>query len=85
MFSNTVASSNSSSVWNERAMPLRARLEGATREMSSPSSTTRPSAGAKPHTASISDVLPAPFGPISPVMVPGVSLKLTSFTATTAP
>ena len=38
-----------------------------------------PSAEVKPLTASMSDVLPAPFGPIRPVTVPGSSRKLTSF------
>ena len=40
--------------------------------MSLPSSSTPPlAARAKPVTASITDVLPAPFGPIRPVMRPG--------------
>ncbi len=42
--------------------------------MSVPSTSTRPSPGVKPLTASISEVLPAPLGPINPVMVPGSSV-----------
>ena len=42
-------------------------------DRSTSSSRTRPSAGVNPLIASISDVLPAPFGPIRPVTVPGSS------------
>jgi hypothetical protein len=44
-----------------------------------------PSAGVKPLMASMSEVFPAPFGPISRTTVPGSSRKLTSSTAVTAP
>ena len=40
---------------------------------------------AKPLMASSSVVLPAPFGPMSPTMVPSATSKLTSSTATTPP
>ena len=70
--SSTVASSNSSSDWNERLTPARARFVALSPISSSPSRSTEPlAARVKPVTASITDVLPAPFGPIRPVMRPG--------------
>ena len=84
-FSNTVESSNSSSDWNDRARPARARFTAGRFDRSRSSRRTRPSAGVNPLIASMSEVLPAPFGPIRPVTMPGSSRKLTSFTATTAP
>ena len=67
-----VIPSKSSSDWNDRATPDRARRVGDILEMSSSSTPTLPSAAAKPLMASMSDVLPAPFGPIRPVTVPGL-------------
>ena len=84
-FSNTVESSNSSSDWNDRATPARARFIAGFFDRSRSSSSTRPRAEVNPLTASISDVLPAPFGPIRPVTLPGSRRKLTSLTATTTP
>jgi hypothetical protein len=68
MFSRTDNRENSSSRWNVRAMPSRDRRDGFMREMSSPSSRTKPRCGGnRPVTTLNSVVLPAPFGPISPV------------------
>ena len=84
-FSNTVESSNSSSDWNDRAKPARARFTADCFDRSRSSRSTQPSAAVNPLIASIREVLPAPFGPIRPMTVPGSTRKLTSFTATTAP
>ena len=66
-FSNTVESSNSSSDWNERATPALARLT-ARRLREVDVVEPHPTLGrVNPLSASISDVLPAPFGPIRPV------------------
>ena len=51
-----------------------------------PLKVTRPAVGfVKPVKASTIVVLPAPFGPMSPTTSLGVTRKLTSSTATTAP
>ena len=66
--------------------PSRARRATDRFRMSSPFSVTVPEAsGVKPVTASMSVVLPAPFGPIRPVIRPGLTSSETSSTATTAP
>ena len=59
------------------------RLE--VRRCPSPSSWTVPRAGAKPVMASITLVLPAPFGPMSPTTAPAATSSETSLTATTPP
>ena len=68
-----MASSNNSSDWNDLATPARARFTADCFDMSTLSSTTWPSAEVKPLMASMSDVLPAPFGPIKPVTMPGAN------------
>ncbi len=56
-------------------MPRRARRNGLLPVMSVPSSTTRPWVGSwRPVMTLNSVVLPAPFGPMSPVMKPGLDL-----------
>ena len=65
--SRTVSSPNSSSRWNVRASPRRARRCGLARVMSTPSSRTRPARGrTSPDRTPNSVVLPAPFGPDEP-------------------
>src|SRR5690606_8635804 len=84
--SRTVSDRNSSSRWNVRAMPRRARLAGDSPVMSSPSRNTRPDAGfSKPVMVLNIVVLPAPFGPMSPVMRPSSMVRLTSSTAVLPP
>ena len=86
MFSSTLTSSNSSSDWNERRSPSRARWVAFRPSMRRPSSEIDPSPTAtKPVTASMSVVLPAPFGPIRPTTSPGRTSSDTSCTATTEP
>ena len=86
MFSSTLTSSNSSSDWNERRNPLRARLAGDHLVIGLSPRLIRACAGfTKPVTASMIVVLPAPLGPMSPTTSPGCTSKLTSSTATTPP
>ena len=76
MFSSTLMSSNSSSDWNERRSPSRARCVAFNRSMRRSSSEIDPPlTGTKPVTASMSVVLPAPFGPIRPTTSPGLDLQ----------
>ena len=83
MFSSTLMSSNSSSDWNERRSPSRARCVAFNRSMRRSSSEIDPPlTGTKPVTASMSVVFPAPFGPIRPTTSPGRTSIDTSSTAT---
>src|SRR5262249_4346907 len=85
-FSRTVRSPKSSSRWNVRAMPRRARLYGASELISRASRRIAPELGlSKPHTALKSVVLPAPFGPIRPVTMPASAATSTSSSATCPP
>src|SRR5579862_1473539 len=85
-FSRTVRDPNSSSRWNVRAMPRRARWYGGRPVMSSPSITTLPRVGrCRPVTTLKSVVLPAPLGPINPVIRPPSASIDTSSTATRPP
>jgi hypothetical protein len=52
---------------------------------SCPLNTTRPVVGTKPVTPSMNEVLPAPFGPISPTSEPGETWTSTSLTARMPP
>ena len=82
----TDTSSNSSSAWKDRPTPARARFVVDQDVTSWPSSVTCPSATfAKPVTASMNEVLPAPLGPIRPVMRPGRTTRSTALTATVPP
>ena len=70
--SRTESDVNSSRRWNVRATPSWARLWGGRVVTSRPSKRTWPLLGdSRPVTTLNSVVLPAPFGPISPVMWPG--------------
>ena len=53
--------------------------------MRRPASSMDPVAAVNPVTASITLVLPAPFGPMSPTIVPLSTRSDTSLTATTPP
>ena len=70
MFSRTVSSENSSSRWNVRARPMRARLcEADAGDVLAVDERTGPTLGvSRPVITLNSVVLPAPFGPMSPVI-----------------
>ena len=70
-FSRTVSESNSSIFWNVRPRPCRARAAGSSADMSAPCRRSVPAAGRTSPDATLNSVvLPAPFGPISPVIRP---------------
>src|SRR5260370_23087169 len=70
-FSSTVRRPNSAGRWNVRPRPGRARAYAGTRVMSSPSRRTVPLlAGRVPATTAMKVDLPAPFGPMRPVIWP---------------
>ena len=72
--------------WNVRPMPSRARRAGLSWEMSFPSSVTVPSSAFwKPQQTLNMVVLPAPLGPISPVMRPRGASTVTPPRATRPP
>ena len=67
--SRTVISPKSSRRWNVRASPRRVRRCGLARVTSTPASVTCPDRGRRrPDRIPKSVVLPAPFGPTSPVI-----------------
>ncbi len=71
MFSATVSPAKGWTIWKVRAMPRRARRCGASAVTSCPSNRTCPSLGVrKPEIIPNRVVLPAPFGPMSPVIEP---------------
>ena len=85
-FSSTVAPSNSSMFWNVRAMPWRTTSCRASREMSCPLKRMLPLLASNTRVMRFkSDVLPAPFGPITARISPARIEKLTSRTAFTPP
>jgi hypothetical protein len=71
-FSRTVIEPNSCAIWKVRSRPLWNRSCGGRPVMSSPSH-QHPARGRRqaPAITLNSVVLPAPFGPISPVIDPG--------------
>ena len=84
--SRTVESSNSSRDWNDREIPTRTRLAGERSLSSTPSRRTTPvRIAVKPVMASMADVLPAPLGPIRPVILPGCTVSVSWSTAVTPP
>ena len=85
-FSRTVSSPNGSRRWNVRASPWRARLNGASRVTSrSPRRTDPVVGGWRPQITLKSVVLPAPLGPMRPVMAPASASKETSSRARRPP
>ena len=83
-FSRTVSVSKSSMRWNVRPMPQWARLEIEVEVRSVPANRTEPAvAFTNPEqTLNVVD-LPAPFGPMSPVIRPTGASRLRSCTART--
>src|SRR5438309_3747566 len=70
-FSRTVSRANSDGSWKVRTSPRRARVYVGSRVMSSPSNRIVPLlAGSVPATTAMNVDLPAPFGPIKPVIFP---------------
>ncbi len=67
-------------------MPSRACASGLARVMSTPSNRMVPAVGATSPASALKKVLlPAPFGPISPMMSPAATLRLAPSTARKAP
>src|SRR5580704_13962361 len=85
-FSLAVREPNSSRRWKVRASPSRARRWGFMAVMSVSNKCTVPRSGAcNPLITLKRVVLPAPFGPMSPVTVPGCTIRLVSVSAETPP
>ncbi len=74
------------SVWKVRPMPRRLSSSGDMPVMSSPQNSILPEVGLIcPRMLLKSVVLPLPFGPITPTISPGPTVKLTPSTARIAP
>src|ERR1039457_6350668 len=85
-FSRTVRPPNTLACWKVRTMPCRATTCGRWPTISRPSKRTDPRVGlATPLIRLITVDLPAPFGPIRPVIVPRRTSKVASCTARTPP
>ena len=85
-FSSTVMESKLRTTWNVRAMPSSEHCSGGSPDMRRPFSRTSPASGTtSPEIALNSEVLPAPFGPISPRISPSRTSKLISTLAATPP
>ena len=83
-FSCTVSRANERMPWNDLATPASENRRGCQFVASSPSTSTLPAVGRwKPVIAFRSVVLPAPFGPITPRIVPSGSSRSTPSTALT--
>src|SRR5581483_8505325 len=84
--SSAVNSGNSDVIWNERAIPARLRRHAGQRVISAPAKRMAPESGKNsPANCAISVVLPAPFGPITACISPGMTANVTSASATTPP
>jgi hypothetical protein len=71
MFSSTVRPPSSREIWNVRTSPARARRSGRKPRMLAPSNRTSPASGSIAPASTLKSVdLPAPFGPMMPVMLP---------------
>src|SRR5207253_4040919 len=70
MFSSTVSSPSSREIWKVRTRPIRARSSARRPRMLRPSKITSPDCGASSPPSTLKSVdLPAPFGPMMPVML----------------
>ena len=75
-FSSTVMSSNVAGTWKVRPMPARAWIVGRARVTSTPSKTMRPVVGTVSPARQLKKVdLPAPFGPIRPMISPSSTAR----------
>src|SRR5215472_6205387 len=83
-FSSTDNRRKPRAIWKVRTRPRRVIRCGGSPVMSWPSKRTRPaSGGMRPETQWKSVVFPAPFGPMSPVMVPASTSRSTPLSAWT--
>ena len=74
--SSTVMSSNVAGTWKVRPMPARACVSAEARVKSTPSNSTRPVVGIVSPARQLKKVdLPAPFGPISPMISPSATAR----------
>ena len=86
IFSRTESPAKGCTIWKVRARPSFARSCGLRPVISSPSNNTSPALGcSKPAIIAKSVVLPAPFGPINPVIEPSRTSKVASATAVSPP
>lgn len=86
MFSRTERSLSSRVIWNVRLIPSRVTLCGIHPVISvSPNVTVPPSGGTMPLITSNAVVLPAPLGPMRPVIDPSTTSKEQARTASTPP
>ena len=86
MLSRTVSDPNTSSRWKVRARPSRANWCGRAPVTSRPSTKIRPSFGSCMPVATLNSVvLPAPFGPMRPMICPSCRSRLTLLTASRPP
>src|SRR5690349_13721327 len=70
MFSSTVSSPSSREIWKVRTRPMLARSSARRPRMLRPSKTTSPDSGTSSPPSTLKSVdLPAPFGPMMPVML----------------
>src|SRR5215470_12742406 len=84
--SRTVISSNVAGTWNVRPMPARACASADERVTSTPSNSTRPVVGTVSPARQLKKVdLPAPLGPISPMISPSATARSAPRTARKLP
>src|SRR5215469_13710775 len=84
--SRIVMSGNVAGIWKVRPMPSRACASGDARVTSMPSNRTDPALGTRSPARQLKNVdLPAPFGPISPMMSPSATSRSASETARKLP
>src|SRR5213079_1001258 len=81
-----VMSGNVAGIWKVRPMPSRAWVSGEARVTSSPPNRTDPAVGTRSPQRQLKNVdLPAPFGPIRPMMSPSSTSRSASDTARKLP
>ncbi len=86
MLSRTDSEPNTSRRWKVRARPSRANWCGRAPVTSLPSTTIRPALGSCMPVATLNSVvLPAPFGPMRPMICPSCRSRLTLLTASRPP
>src|ERR1700678_3669581 len=86
MFDRTSSDSNSWTRWKVRPSPSRARCDGLAWVTSVPCRVIRPADGfTRPEHTLKMLVLPAPFGPTRPVIMPALTARVTLSTASAPP
>src|SRR5262245_40141400 len=84
--SRMVMSGKVAGIWKVRPMPSRACASGEARVTSRPSNLTDPALGTRSPARQLKNVdLPAPFGPIKPMMSPSATSRSASETARKLP